>query len=159
MKRLKTFSSRETEKLGEKTAEGILSLKPARAARVLALTGELGSGKTTFVKGFFKGLRAKEKVSSPTFIMIRRTPLGCGRYKNVFHADLYRLKSAKELIPLGLKNEFKNPQNIVLVEWAEKAKAHLPAGAKRIYFRHGKSENERVISMNPVRSRDRSVIN
>jgi len=145
-----SFSSRETKKLGEELARKLLtscSLPPAsRGALIFALAGELGSGKTTFVQGFFRGLGLK-RAASPTFIIMRRTALKSRKFKNVFHVDAYRIKKPKELSALGFRDILENPQNIVLIEWAEKIKNILPKRAFWLRFRHGKKENERKISL------------
>ena len=70
-----TKSSAETKKIGEKTAEEILKRKLQKTAFVIGLKGELGGGKTTFLQGFAKGLMIKEKILSPTFVIIKRYKL------------------------------------------------------------------------------------
>ena len=158
---MKTFQSsswRETKKFGEALAGRILK-QEARSkkmgALVLALQGDLGAGKTTFVQGFFKGLGPKKNPPSPTFIIMRRTALPArrslgegGRHKkfeNVFHVDAYRIKETKELGVLGFKEIFSDPRNIVLIEWAENIKAILPKNTIWMKFHHEKNENERII--------------
>lgn len=147
-----SFSSEETKKLGEKFAKKIVA-RPERSAKkdhgahalVFALTGELGAGKTTFVQGFFKGLGLKRRAPSPTFIIMRRHPLRRKKFKNIFHADAYRLKKAAHLAALGFKEILTDPKNIILVEWAERVKDIMPKNTTWLTFRHGKKENERRI--------------
>jgi len=141
-----SFSSEETKKLGEKLARIVLRKPLGKTAKVFALTGELGSGKTTFVQGFFRGLGLK-RAASPTFIIMRRTALKNKKFKNVFHVDAYRIKKPKELNTLDFGDILKNPRNIVIIEWAEKIKGILPKGSVWLRFRHGKKENEREISL------------
>ncbi len=112
---------------------------------MLALTGELGSGKTTFTQGFLRGLGVRRGGTSPTFILMRRHALRSGRFKNVYHIDAYRIKDPDEFLSLGLKEILADPQNIVLIEWAEKLKKLLPKNAARLYFHHGKKEKSRNI--------------
>lgn len=112
---------------------------------VFALRGELGAGKTTFVQGFFKGLGLKKYAASPTFIIMRRHVLPRKKFSNVFHVDAYRLKKADGLRALGFEDVLANPRNIVLVEWAERARGILPKDAVWLEFRHGRRENERHI--------------
>lgn len=133
--------------MGFKLAREILRKKPGKSARVLALSGKLGSGKTTFVQGFFRGLGLKARVMSPTFIIMRRTAFRNEKYKNVFHIDVYRIKSSKELLPLKLNEVMKSPENIVLVEWAEKVRKILPKGSRWLEFGYTKQNNERVIKL------------
>lgn len=78
---------------------------------------------------------------------MRRTALKSRKFKNVFHVDAYRIKKPKELSALGFRDILENPQNIVLIEWAEKIKNILPKRAFWLRFRHGKKENERKISL------------
>ena len=117
-------SEKETKQIAGRLARQI-------TRGVIALSGELGAGKTTFVQGFAKGLGIKEKIISPTFVLIRQHPipktkknLPAGR-QALFHIDLYRLESVDVEI-LGIDEIIRNPNNIVLIEWAEKIKHLLP---------------------------------
>ncbi|MEK7195101.1 MAG: tRNA (adenosine(37)-N6)-threonylcarbamoyltransferase complex ATPase subunit type 1 TsaE, partial [Patescibacteria group bacterium] len=125
MKTYLSSSSEETKKLGEKLAKRTLKSRLGKTAKVFALQGELGSGKTTFIQGFFRGLGLK-RAPSPTFIIMRRSAVNNKKYKNVFHIDAYRLRRSKELGILGFKEVLVNPRNIVLIEWAERIKKALP---------------------------------
>jgi tRNA threonylcarbamoyladenosine biosynthesis protein TsaE len=113
--RVITESEEETIRLGEKVS--LVAVPPL----LIALSGELGAGKTTFVKGLARGLGV-ERVRSPSFIIIQRY-----RCKvTLYHVDLYRISSVEELIPLGLLDIFFDPEAIVVIEWAEKAFRYLP---------------------------------
>lgn len=140
----KTTSSGQTRALAKLLCQEIF--RGRSNISVLALSGDLGSGKTTFVQGFMSGAGINKKITSPTFTIIKR-------YKNIYHIDCYRLKKPKELLDLGLREIFKNPENIVLIEWPEIVKKYLPVGkaglpknAVWIKFNHGKKENERIIN-------------
>ena len=115
-----TKSPSETEKIGEMVAKKALKEKRA----VFALKGNLGSGKTTFLKGFAKGLGAKEKILSPTFVIFRKMKIPLKRH--FFHFDCYRIKNEKDLLGLGFKDIIKNEKNIIAIEWPEKIKKILP---------------------------------
>ena len=121
-----TFSDKETKllaaKLAGKTKFG-----------VIALFGELGAGKTTFVQGFAEGLKIKEKIISPTFVLIRQHPISKTK-KILYHIDLYRLNNMTDLKQLGLEEIWSDPKNIVLIEWADKIKNLLPKGVIKIYL-------------------------
>lgn len=106
----------------------------------------MGSGKTTFVQGFLRGLGYKGRIASPTFVIWKRFGIKNPRFKNVYHVDAYRLKTSADLDPLGFKELLRDPQNIFLVEWAGNIKSIL-GKSKRIKFEHGKKENERKIKM------------
>lgn len=112
------------------TKEIAANLARNSTAHVFALSGELGAGKTVFVKGFAEGLGIKEKIISPTFVLIRQHPIPATR-KVLYHIDLYRLSSVTDLKNLGLEEILSDPNNIVLIEWVEKLKK-LPKESIRI---------------------------
>ncbi|MBI3103942.1 tRNA (adenosine(37)-N6)-threonylcarbamoyltransferase complex ATPase subunit type 1 TsaE [Candidatus Daviesbacteria bacterium] len=136
-----TNSEKETKKVAESLAKWMQqSLRPRAQGRVahhgniVALTGELGAGKTTFVQGFAKGLGIKEKIISPTFVLIRQHKIPDNN-KVLFHVDLYRLNNMKDLKQLGLEEIWSDPKNIVLIEWADKIKNLLPKEVIKIYLK------------------------
>ena len=150
----KSSSSADTKKFAEKIAKRIANSRSRIANRkhatILALVGDLGSGKTTFVQGFFRGLGIKKRATSPTFILMRRVTLPPTRYpllafKNVYHIDVCRLKKPQELLKLGFKEILENPRNVVLIEWADKVKKILPRKILRLTFVHGRAEKFRTI--------------
>jgi tRNA threonylcarbamoyladenosine biosynthesis protein TsaE len=155
MKIYHAYSSVETEKLGRKLVMSVMAKGPRKSgATVVALTGELGSGKTTFVKGFFKGLGARERVTSPTFIIMRRTALPNQRskiknqnlgFEHIYHIDAYRIKRASDILELGFKDILSDPRNIVIIEWAENVRRVLPKKTIWLNFHHGKKGNEREV--------------
>ena len=116
----------QTKKIGAILAKDILKTEFQKTAFVMGLEGELGSGKTTFLQGFAKGLKIKEKILSPTFTIIKKFPIFNSQFSNFFHIDCYRLKKEKELLALGFKEIISDPRNIVAIEWADKAKKTLP---------------------------------
>ena len=116
----------QTKKIGEILAKDILKTEFQKTAFVMGLEGELGSGKTTFLQGFAKGLKIKEKILSPTFTIIKKFLIFNSQFSNFFHIDCYRLKKEKELLALGFKEIISDPRNIVAIEWADKAKKTLP---------------------------------
>lgn len=116
---------------------------------VIALTGELGAGKTTFVQGFAKGLGIQDKIISPTFVLIRQHPIP-NTTRVLYHIDLYRLEDVKSFQQLGLEEIWSNPNNIVLIEWAEKLK-QLPKGTIKISIQKEGSDKRRLIIESPIR--------
>lgn len=154
-------SVEETKKFAAKFASDVLIGKfgKRKYAFVVALSGELGAGKTAFVQGFARGLGLRGRVQSPTFVFVRRYSLeqrtkdkGQGiRCTNFFHIDAYRLGTEKqknrETEGLGLKEIFEDSGNVVLVEWAENVRALLPKDAVWVRMKHGEKENERGISI------------
>ena len=147
MKNFQSFSSRETAELGERLAKQLANQFAAgigHGATVVALQGDLGAGKTTFTQGFARGLGIKRRMASPTFIIMRRFPVG--KRRDFYHLDAYRIKTTDSLEVFGADEIFKDPKNIVLVEWPEKIKKILPKKTLWLKFRYGKKENERIIS-------------
>lgn len=137
MKTYITASADETKKLAGKLATKI-------PHGVIALTGELGSGKTTFVQGFAKGLGIKEKIISPTFILIRQHKIP-GSQRILFHVDLCRLEKV-DTKSIGLDQLFSDSNNVVLIEWAEKIRDLLPKNTTWISFKT-LNENQREITL------------
>jgi tRNA threonylcarbamoyladenosine biosynthesis protein TsaE len=136
MEKKETFETRspkETQKAGELLAKEIISSPLSRSARVVCLNGDLGGGKTTFLQGFAKGLSVKEKILSPTFVILKRFGLK-GNYKNFYHMDCYRLQGVKDLSPLSFKSILKDSRNIIAIEWARNIKAALPKDSMVIEF-------------------------
>jgi tRNA threonylcarbamoyladenosine biosynthesis protein TsaE len=150
MKTFRSFSSTETAKFAHELARTIF---PSDRAIVIALQGDLGAGKTTFTQGFIKGLGVKQRVISPTFVIMKRFKVAGSAaskkmgFKNVYHIDAYRIKKPDALEVFGLKEIFADPANIVLIEWPEKIKKILPKTAVWLKFEHAKKENERTIKV------------
>lgn len=138
----------ETRKIAAVLAKEILNKPPKiTSALILALSGDLGAGKTTFTQSFIKNCGVKKRINSPTFLLIRSYKLQTTGYRLVYHIDAYRIKKSKELLDLGLKEILNNNKNIVLIEWAEKIKKILPKNVIWIKLKHGEKENERMVKM------------
>jgi len=122
VQRFHTESEEETVALGERLAADI------RRPSVVLLIGNLGAGKTTLVKGIVKGLgvAAPDEVTSPTFTLIHEYGGG------VYHVDLYRLETAREVASLGLDEFFDRDDAIVLIEWGERFPELMPADRMEI---------------------------
>ena len=112
-KRFKTRSVSGTLAIAQTIAE-ILS-----APRLIVLRGDLGAGKTTLVKGWVAALKAgsEDDVTSPTFTLVHEY---AGLRAKVYHLDLYRLETERELATLGLEEIAAEPDAVVLIEWGEK---------------------------------------
>ena len=121
-----TQSAKETQDYGQTVAD---SLKPPA---IFCLYGELGSGKTTFTQGFAKGVGIKNRLLSPTFIIVRRYDLP--ENSLLYHVDLYRLNSTDEMEKLGLSEMFAGPDAFVVIEWAERLGDLLPEDRIDIHF-------------------------
>jgi len=112
MYKIKTKSAEETKKFAQNLAKDFIE------GGIIGLSGDLGAGKTTFAQGFAQGLGIEDKIVSPTFLIIRQYPIP--NQKNFFyHIDLYRLENI-DLKNSGLAEILDDPENIVLIEWADK---------------------------------------
>ncbi|HWM25363.1 MAG TPA: tRNA (adenosine(37)-N6)-threonylcarbamoyltransferase complex ATPase subunit type 1 TsaE [Chthoniobacterales bacterium] len=107
---------------------------------VFALTGDLGAGKTQFVKGFVAGLESSAEVTSPTFVLVHEYEDG---RLPVYHFDFYRLENSDAVLRLGF-DDYVFGEGVSLIEWADRYPALLPHHAKWISFEL-KNENMRVI--------------
>ncbi|QTA89352.1 tRNA (adenosine(37)-N6)-threonylcarbamoyltransferase complex ATPase subunit type 1 TsaE [Desulfonema magnum] len=113
-----TLSLEETQLLGQKTGELI------NGGTVIALTGDLGSGKTSFIQGLAKGLGVPNEyyVTSPSYTLINEYPGRCP----LFHADLYRLEHVEDIEEIGLYEILDSEEGVVAIEWADKFREILP---------------------------------
>ncbi len=132
-KRFRTRSVEGTLALGETLAE---ILRPASGSRLVILRGEVGTGKTTLVKGIAAALGAavEEDVTSPTFTLVHE-------YKNekvhLFHLDLYRLETEEQIAVLGLEEMMAEPNALVLVEWGERFESVVKLATAEIAMEQG----------------------
>ena len=118
-----TQSAEETKECGTRFADTLTG------GEVIALSGDLGAGKTHFIQGLAQGLGLKARITSPTFIIMRDYDLQ--KDKHFYHVDLYRLEENidRELGNLGITDLWGRKENIFAIEWAEKAKDFLPENA------------------------------
>jgi len=132
-----TKSAKETQKVGRFLAEETMKGKRIKGkAIIIALEGDLGGGKTTFVQGFAKGLGIKDKITSPTFVIFKK-------YDFLYHVDCYRIES-KDLLELDF-NEMINNENIVVIEWAERVKKILPKDTLWLKFEYLDKNKRKII--------------
>jgi tRNA threonylcarbamoyladenosine biosynthesis protein TsaE len=129
-KRFKTRSEVGTLAMGERVAEMLLP-----APKLIVLRGELGAGKTTLVKGIVAALGAAEAsdVTSPTFTLVHEY---AGAKVRLYHLDLYRLETERELMTLGLEEMADEPDALVLVEWGEKFPSVVARADGEIFIEH-----------------------
>ncbi|MBX4198818.1 tRNA (adenosine(37)-N6)-threonylcarbamoyltransferase complex ATPase subunit type 1 TsaE [Candidatus Parcubacteria bacterium] len=116
--------------------ELVESLSARDHALVIALDGDLGSGKTTFSQYIGECLGVHDPIQSPTFLIEKIYELSGKPWQHLVHIDAYRLESERELLDLGWRDIVKKPSNLVLVEWAEKVGSILPEDAIHIVFTH-----------------------
>ncbi len=135
--KFKSSSVKETIEFGRKFAEEL------KAGDIVCLEGDLGAGKTHFVKGIASGLGIdKEKVNSPTFTLINEY---YGEIP-IFHFDCYRLKTIQEALEIGIE-EYLYGEGVSVIEWPSKIKELIPEYAIQIEIKHeGTSERSILIS-------------
>lgn len=134
--KIRTHNLAETHKVA---TEFLANLKPG--VNVVALQGDLGSGKTAFTQEAGKLLGVMENMHSPTFVIMKiyeinetLAKLVGGRFKKFIHIDAYRLESADELLKLGWEELTKQPENLIFIEWPERVAEIIPKEAKKISF-------------------------
>lgn len=133
--RIVTTSPDETARAGEELGA---RLGPGT---VVALSGELGAGKTCFIQGLARGLGVTRTATSPTFVLINQY---AGRVP-VYHVDAYRTESLTELLDLGLEELLSGP-GVTVVEWADKLLPLLPADAIHVHI-DGLGDEPRTITI------------
>lgn len=139
MTKYTTNSLKETLKLSGKLVKNF-------DTNIIGLIGELGSGKTAFVKGIGQCFGIKN-ITSPTFVVMKVYKIENNKkYNNLVHIDCYRFEDYKSLINIGIEDYLNNEKSLVLIEWADKIKDSLPKKTKYIKLKLGKEENERIIN-------------
>jgi tRNA threonylcarbamoyladenosine biosynthesis protein TsaE len=129
MKQIVTHSFKETQEFGKKFAQQL------NGGEVIALYGDLGSGKTTFMQGLAQGLGIQKNIISPTFIIMRTYNIQseAKSLKTLYHLDLYRIENEAQAIDLGLEELMGDSENIVAIEWPDKIENILPEKRINIY--------------------------
>jgi tRNA threonylcarbamoyladenosine biosynthesis protein TsaE len=142
-----SHSAGETVRLGKQFAASL------KGGTVVALTGDLGTGKTHFIGGVCEGLGVRGHVASPTFTIINEYP---SDGVTVAHIDLYRIESSRELRELGVEEYF-GDRFICLIEWAERMAEYLPQSCIRVTLAYGQQENDRLIVIDQPRRATRRM--
>jgi len=132
-----TKSPEETENLGRVVAQSL------RHGDIIALSGDLGAGKTVFARGVLRGLGYAGRVTSPTFTIVNEyeTPAGI-----VSHLDLYRILQPEALLEIGLE-EYLDGNRIILIEWSENAGSLLPPEIKSAVISYGAEADNRIVQL------------
>jgi tRNA threonylcarbamoyladenosine biosynthesis protein TsaE len=138
-------SLEETQQIAKEFVKNIKADQDT--AFIVAMYGDLGSGKTTFVKAVAKAYGIENTVTSPTFVIEKIYKLENQAFDNLIHIDAYRLKSGEELKVLGWEEVSKNPKNIIFIEWPENVKDVLPEEKQKMHFKFI-DENTREIVIN-----------
>ena len=130
-------SERDTEELGSRLAAGL------PGGTVVAMYGDLGAGKTAFVRGMAQGLGIAQRVTSPTFTIVNEYE---GGRLPLFHFDMYRLGSADDLFDIGWE-DFLRRGGVCAVEWSETVQEALDADTIYVDIRRGAEDNQRVLTI------------
>lgn len=134
MRTVKIKGEKETELFGLELA------KELKSGDILALIGDLGTGKTTLTSYIAKGLGIKEQVISPTFTIVSEYHSG---KLDLYHFDVYRLDSSEDLFEIGAEEYF-YAGGVCIIEWADRIAEILPDDTKVIFIEYGEEEGERI---------------
>ena len=146
-----THSADETRAVGAALGRALLAVSLDRPLAV-ALDGELGAGKTTFVRGVLEAFGTTHAIRSPTYTLVEPYEFA-GR--SVFHLDLYRLADPRELEALAIR-DLLAPESILIVEWAERGEGGLPAPELKLSFTYLK-DNDRQIQTQAMTMRGKEL--
>lgn len=145
---LVTKSPQETKKIANIIIKSLLERQQKRGANIVGFSGELGAGKTTIIQGIGRSLGIKEKIQSPTFVLMKTYKLRRRKnvpWQNLVHIDSYRLEKKREVAVFGLNNIFRKPENLVLIEWAEKIKSILPKNTFWVELKHSGKTHRHIL--------------
>ena len=137
----KSHSPKETQKIAADLAQKIIK---SRKGAVIAMEGELGAGKTTFIQGFMASLGIEEKVKSPTFVLMKKYQTSDGT--SLYHMDCYRIADHKDMRIPEIEEIFNEQGSIIFIEWAERIREIIPKNNITVHIDHI-NENERKITI------------
>ncbi len=139
MKKIIIKTEKDTQALAKKLAKSL------KGGEIIALEGELGAGKTTLTQYLAKAFGIKEKVTSPTFVLMKVYQIQDRKSKiqNLIHVDCYRLDDPQELFYLGIEEYLNNPEAIVIIEWADKIEKYLKSFKKVVWLKIILKDNSR----------------
>lgn len=138
LEELRSFAGRVLEKLPEKESD----------ATILALQGDLGAGKTTFVQALAGELGITETIQSPTYVLMKSYPIAYKNFTRLVHIDAYRLENPGEFAALKPEQFLSDPKVLVAFEWPERVEGALPKPDLTLKFSlNGVKEGERYISI------------
>ncbi len=137
MKEYISKNHNDTEHIAQELIGGL------EGGEVLALVGNLGAGKTVFVKGLAKALGIEDNITSPTFVLMKIYQTKHAKIKRLVHVDCYRLEKVDDLEEIGLADYLHDPENIVVIEWADRV-ANLPKNTINITIEYMNSLERKV---------------
>jgi tRNA threonylcarbamoyladenosine biosynthesis protein TsaE len=142
------FNQKQVPEISEKIIKKLLKMDNKRA-RVLALSGELGAGKTTLTKELARKFGIKENIVSPTFVLMKFYEINSkskyySHFKKLIHIDAYRLDSHKDLLKIGWDELVSDKDNLIIIEWPERVEKCLKDGNCRIKLEHIDEETRSI---------------
>jgi tRNA threonylcarbamoyladenosine biosynthesis protein TsaE len=143
MKSIISKTEKETYQIAAKLARKL------KGGEIIALEGNLGAGKTVFVKGLARAFGIKQHVTSPTFVLMKIYEIGNRKYeiRNLVHVDCYRLDEPQELFYLGIEEYLNKKETMVIIEWADKIKKYLKKFKKVIWIKIEIKDEERIFNL------------
>jgi len=119
-------------------------IKSTIGAQIVALYGDLGAGKTAFVKELAKELGVEKHITSPTFVILKKYNIQYSTFDKLVHIDAYRLGSGEDLKTLNWDELVKDSQNLIIVEWPEQVEDILPDDMIKIRFEYVDEETRKI---------------
>lgn len=143
MKQIIIKTEKDTQNFAKKLAKSL------KGGEIIALEGDLGAGKTTMTQYLAKAFGVKERVTSPTFVLMKVYSVSHKQYaiRQLVHVDCYRLDDPQELFYLGIEEYLNNKEAIVIIEWADKIKDYIKKFKKVIWIKINLKNNIREIKI------------
>ena len=139
------FKKDKIHVIAEKLIEKIM-LHKTDIATVVALNGELGAGKTNLTQEVSLLLGIKEKIISPTFVIMKNYKINKNsKFKNLIHIDAYRIDNPDEFSHFKWQDFFLNKENLILIEWPEKVAKIIPQNSIKVFLSHIDEETRKII--------------
>lgn len=139
----RSFSPADTESIASRVVHSLGN------SRVIGLIGELGAGKTVFVKGVAKALGVRALIQSPTFVIMRVYPLTDNAFRTLVHVDCYRLAGSADLTAVGLSDYLDDSSTLTVIEWADKIPELMPSEAVKIHMTAAGPSERRILVVRP----------
>ena len=136
--------SKSRQETNQIASDFLATLQPSEHATVVALQGDLGSGKTAFTQEVGQILGVVENMHSPTFVIEKIYQINFKNFQRLIHIDAYRLENDTELLHLGWKEIIKEPENLIFLEWPENVVGIIPESAQRISFKFINEETREI---------------
>lgn len=140
----KVFSEAEIPEIADLVIEHILKHRNPKQATIVALSGDLGAGKTTLTKAIAKLLGIARPVISPTFVLLKSYKLAKKEWKLLHHIDAYRFEEPEQVHKIGWETLIADPANVIFLEWPEQLGKLLPKKHIALSLKHTKSGKREI---------------